>query len=74
LRAFRYYATGDHYQTLATLFGITKWAVSEVVTRVTDALLRLASDYIRFPTNNELPAIKLGFQEVCFSVLKGIFN
>ena len=43
---FRYYPTGDHYQSLAQFFGVTKGSVSGVITRVTNALVRIAGEYI----------------------------
>jgi hypothetical protein len=36
------------------------------ITRVTNALFPLASDYIRFPIDNEFPPIKNGFHQVSF--------
>ena len=65
---FRYYATGDHYQSLAQFFGVTKGSVSGVITRVTNALVRIAGEYILFPNNNEWAEIMDGFQQVSSSL------
>lgn len=61
---FSFYATGDHYQSLAQFFGVSKKSVSTAVTKVTDALFQLKSDYILFPTAQELPAIMNGFYQI----------
>jgi hypothetical protein len=61
---FRFYATGDHYETLATFFGVVKNEVSLAVTRVTNALYTLTHEYIQFPDANERAAIMQQFEEV----------
>lgn len=61
---FRYFATGDHYQSLAIFFGVTKPTISKVITRVTNALILIVGDFIRFPNNDEVEEIMNGFERV----------
>jgi len=63
LIALRYYATGDHYATIGLAFGVGKCAISTSVDKVTAALLTIVGDFIRMPTEEELPTIMNGFYQ-----------
>lgn len=62
--ALTYYASGDHYRTIAAAPGVSIKTVSVVVERVTDTLLRLAPEFVRMPTPHEAIAAQAGFYQV----------
>ena len=63
--ALRYYASGSFYAVLGDSMGIHKSTVSRIVGRVTMALCRLSSRFIKFPTERvEIVATKQKFYEI----------
>lgn len=63
--ALFYYATGDHQKTIARACGVSQKIVSFAITEVTDALLGIADEFVKFPSPNELEDINHGFYMVC---------
>lgn len=53
LLALRFYATGAFQDVVADLIGVSQPTVCRAVSRVTDALLRQASQWIKMPTRRE---------------------
>ena len=65
LLALRYYATGTFQQACGDLCDISQPSASRIIKQVSEAIARLKSQYIKFPTADMLPQIKLEFWRIC---------
>ena len=61
----RYYATGTFQQACGDLCEISQPSASHIIKRVSEAIARLKSNYIQFPTADMLPQVKLDFWRIC---------
>lgn len=63
--ALNFFATGDHFNTIAAASGVHKKTVSNAVERVTNEILAIANKWIKLPRAvEEINAIKEGFYKV----------
>lgn len=53
LIALRFYATGNHLLAVADIGGISVATGSRIVKRVSEAIVRLRKQFIKFPENEE---------------------
>jgi hypothetical protein len=67
--AIHFFATGDHYTTIAAANGVKKRTVSKFVHEVSRSLLSIGQKWIKFPAVEDLPAIKEGFYKVKFYII-----
>ena len=61
LTALRFFASGSFLQCIGDGMGIDKSTVSRVVTGVTDALVDIRQDYIKWPSETEKGKVRQGF-------------
>lgn len=62
--ALRFYADGSFLRSIGDLFNISKASVSRIVHRISKAICRIRQNYIKFPTDNEIPDIKRAFYDI----------
>ena len=67
LLALRYYATGTFQQACGDLCDTSQSSASRIIKQVSEAIARLKNQYIKFPTADMLPQIKLEFWRICAS-------
>ncbi|XP_023310355.1 putative nuclease HARBI1 [Anoplophora glabripennis] len=65
LLTLRYYATGSFYITVGDFVGVYKTTAGRIIRRVTEALVSLRPNYIKFPRNeDEMRIKKQGFYQL----------
>ncbi len=62
--ALRFYACGSFQQVIADTIRIHQSTACRIIHRVTNALIRRINQFVRFPTGNEVNAVKAGFYDV----------
>lgn len=60
----QFYASGAFQWLVASSGRISQSSVSEAITEVTNALVALAPQFIRFPSNEDYPAVKQAFYQL----------
>ena len=64
--ALRFYATGDFYSSVSAHHGISDSSVCRIVNRVTDVLVGMKEEYVKWPTTpEEVTDSQLGFFQLC---------
>ena len=72
LLTLRYYATGTFQEVCGDLCDLSQPSASRIIKCVSEAVARLKIHYIKFPTADMLPQIKLDFWRICaFQILLG---
>ncbi len=65
LLTLRYYETGTFQEACGDLCDISQASASRIIKCISEAIARLKIHYIKFPTADMLPQIKLDFWRIC---------